>query len=99
MDGQELLDRYSAGERDLTSADLHGPNLQGAILDGVKLSAAQYDKATTWPKDFTIPGDTRFVSEGPNSEETESGTPPPVTDPESLDHRADYRSLVPQGLL
>lgn len=89
MDRQQLLDRYSAGERDLTSADLHGANLQGAILDAVNLSAAQYHKATTWPEDFTIPSDMRFVSEGPNSQETESVNPPPASDPQSLDQRAD----------
>ena len=89
MDGQELLKRYGAGKRDLRSADLHSANLEGAILDGVNLSAAQYDKATTWAEGFTIPGDMEFVSEGATSDEAESAALPPVTNPESLDQQAD----------
>ncbi|MGB3904608.1 MAG: pentapeptide repeat-containing protein [Anaerolineae bacterium] len=89
MGGHDLLKRYSAGERDFRSADLQGGNMEGAILDGVNLSAAQCHKATTWAEGFTIPSDMKFVSEGPNSEETESASPPPVSNPESLDQQAD----------
>ena len=37
LTAQELLDRYSAGERDFAGVDLHGVDLSKAVLRGINL--------------------------------------------------------------
>ena len=40
LTAQELLDRYSAGERDFAGVDLHGVDLSKAVLRGINLDRA-----------------------------------------------------------
>jgi uncharacterized protein YjbI with pentapeptide repeats len=45
MTVRELLQAYSAGERNFSGADLIGANLSGADLEGVNLEGANLEEA------------------------------------------------------
>ena len=78
------MSRADLSGADLSWTNLNSANLYGALLDGVNLSAAQYDKDTVWPEGFAIPSDMKFVSEGTTGQEAA-----PQTLPESLPEEAD----------
>ena len=46
MTGNELLEKYNAGERDFRGVDLHGMNLRFVDLRGVDLRGANFTGAT-----------------------------------------------------
>lgn len=74
--------------RELTGADLswsnlNRANLEGALVDGIDFSAAQYDKDTVWPDGFNLPDTATLVSAG-KPPKGKKPAAPPLTPPESV---------------
>ncbi len=68
MTAEELLERYAAGERDFSGANLYGAELTGANLTGANLTGANLNGANLTDANLTDAnlseaslGDTKFV--------------------------------------
>ena len=65
MTGTKLLERYKAGERDFSRADLHEADLYGADLRWADLREADFDFSAfpMWCGSFNIICDKRLVAQ------------------------------------